>query len=86
MKTYEVAGHEFPDTVDAVCQRTLPNGQQCCRTWAEIEHTTREQVNDDGIAHISQLTLGEFDEIQAEKKRRAEQRERAWAAIADICG
>lgn len=84
MKTYIIAGHEFPDTVDAVCIKPKPDGSPCNRTWADLEAATEDAIGQPELSHVPNLTLNEWDEIQAEKQRRAEQRERAYAATIDL--
>lgn len=84
VKTYEVAGHTFPDTVDAVCIKPKPDGSPCLRPWADLDAATRDAIGQPELPHVPNLTLNEWDEIQAEKQRRAEQRERAYAAIMDL--
>ena len=86
MKTYIVAGHELPDTVDAVCIKPKPDGSPCLRTWADLEAATIDDVGQPELPHVPNLTHNEFQEIQVEKKRRADQRERAWAATVDVAG
>lgn len=86
MKTYIVAGHEFPDTVDAVCMRPKADGSPCLRPWADLEAATEDAIGQPELPHVPNLTHAEWNEIQAEKKRREEQKERAWAATMDIAG
>ena len=81
MKTYTVAGHEFPDCIDAYCQRLKPNGDPCLKAWADIENATVDDVGKPDIPHVPNLTSAELTEIIEEKKRRDEQRERAYSAI-----
>jgi hypothetical protein len=84
MKTYVVAGHEFPDTVDAICIRPKSNGDPCNCAWADIEEATEDDVGQPEKAHVPNLTHNELNEIRAEKKRREEQRERAYTAIMEL--
>lgn len=86
MKTYIVAGHEFPDTVDAVCMKPKPDGSPCMCRWDDCDAATEDDIGKPGVSHVPNLTHNEWNEIQEEKKRRAEQRERAWAATVDIAG
>jgi hypothetical protein len=80
-----VAGHIFTDEWDAVCTGMLPNGERCCRTWAEIEHTTREQINQPNIAHIGNLNEPEYKSIVDERERREALKDRMMSAIYGIC-
>lgn len=84
MKTYVVAGHEFPDTVDACCIRNKPDGTPCLKPFTEIEDATDDDVGKPDKPHVPNLTHAELSEIRAEKKRREEQKERAFAAIAEL--
>ena len=76
-----IAGHDFTDEWDAVCVGLLPGGERCYRTWAEIEHTTAEQINKPDIAHIGSLNEPEYKSIVAERERRQALKDRMMDAV-----
>lgn len=84
MKTFTVAGHLFEDRVDAVCIRQRSDGSACDISWQSIKHCRNadEYVGKPNIAHYGNATPAEILEIDAH----AEREERAYRAIAQVCG
>jgi hypothetical protein len=75
----KIAGHIFepPDSPEARCI-------ECGRWWADVEHVTRDDIGKNGIAQIGTMNTTEYDQIDAERTRRAELKERAWAATVGV--
>lgn len=66
-----IAGHVFGGDAAGRCS--------CGRTWAEIAGCTEADIGRSGIAHVGHLSADEWLEIIAE-------RERVWAAVAEVAG
>lgn len=72
-----IAGHSFPsDDPDAACS--------CGMTWASIAETTASQIGEEGIAHVGRLNSVEFEQIVAERTRRALRADAIWDAVRGV--
>lgn len=62
-----IAGHTFIDS---------PTGRACAcgRLWVQIAGTRHDDIGKPHIAHIGDLNVAEFEQIEAE-------RERIWSTV-----